>query len=175
MKRTTLVIAAAIIAAVEASAQASLAPSAKLPTLDGKLGSGEYAYETTVNGMKLGATLGTDSMLYLAIQAPTTGWVAVGTGGLIMNNSRLFFGAVQDGKPAFAEMVGAGHGAVPAKSQVVKKWAVASAGGSTTLELVMSSTDAVWKGAVNSIVAYSASPDFRMKHRESASITYAIK
>jgi hypothetical protein len=175
MKRTAIVVAAAIIAAVEATAQASLSPSAKLPKLDGIIGSGEYAYETTVNGMKLGATLGTDGMLYLAVQAPTSGWVSVGTGGLIMNGSRLYFGAVQDGKSVFAEMTGAGHGAVPAKTTVVKKWAVASAGGATTLELVLNSSDAVWKGAVNSIFAYSNAPDFRMRHRDQGSISYAIK
>jgi hypothetical protein len=175
MKRTALVIAAAIIAAVEASAQASLTASATLPKVDGTIGSGEYAYESTIKGMKVGATLGTDGMLYLAVQAPTSGWVAVGTGGLIMNGSRLFFGAVQDGKPSFSEMAGAGHGAVPAKSQVVKKWAVASAGGATTLELVLASTDAVWKGSVNSILAYSVVPDFRARHKVYGSVSYTIK
>jgi hypothetical protein len=175
MKRTALVIAAAIIAAVEASAQATLSASETLPKVDGAIGASEYASMTTVNGIKVGATLGTDGMLYLAVQAPTSGWVAVGTGGLIMNGSRLFFGAVKDGKPAFAEMAGAGHGAVPAKTQVVKKWAVASAGGATTLELVLASTDAVWKGSVNSIVAYAAAPDFRMRHKAQGSISYTIK
>jgi len=175
MKRTSLVIAAAIIAAVEASAQASLTASAALPKVDGTVGTGEYAYESNLKGMKVGATLGTDGMLYLAVQAPTSGWVAVGTGGLVMNGSRLFFGAVQDGKPSFSEMAGAGHGAVPAKSQVVKKWAVATAGGATTLELVMASSDAAWKGSINSILAYSTVPDFRAKHRAYASVSYAIK
>jgi hypothetical protein len=175
MKRTALFFAVGIIAAVEASAQASLSASAALPKIDGSIASSEYAYNTTINGMKLGATLGTDGMLYLAIQAPTSGWVAVGTGGLIMNGSRLYFGAIQDGKPAFAEMTGAGHGAVPAKTAVVKKWAVASAGGATTLELVLPSSDAIWKGQVNSIIAYSNAPDFRMRHREQGSISYTIK
>lgn len=175
MKRIGLAIAVAVIAAVEASAQASLTASATLPKVDGTLGSGEYASMTTVKGMKVGATLGTDGMLYLAVQAPTSGWVAVGTGGLIMNGSRLFFGAMQDGKPAFAEMTGAGHGAVPAKTQVVKKWAVASAGGATTLELVLASTDAVWKGSVNTIIAYAGVTDFRARHKANASIAYAIK
>lgn len=175
MKRTALIFAVGIIAAVEASAQASLSASASLPKIDGTIASGEYAYNTTINGMKVGATLGTDGMLYLAIQAPTSGWVAVGTGGLIMNGSRLYFGAIQNGKPAFAEMTGAGHGAVPAKTTVVKKWAVASAGGSTTLELVLPSSDAIWKGQVNSIIAYAGAPDFRVRHREQGSITYAIK
>jgi hypothetical protein len=175
MKRTGLIIAAAIIAAVEASAQASLSPSAKLPKIDGTIGAGEYAYEATISGIKLGTTLGSDGMLYMAVQAPTSGWVAVGTGGLIMNGSRLYFGAIQGGKPAFAEMTGAGHGAVPAKTQVVKKWAVASAGGATTLELVLASSDAVWKGSINSIFAYAVAPDFRVRHKEEGSVSYAIK
>jgi hypothetical protein len=175
MKRTAIVIAAAIIAAIEASAQASLSASATLPKVDGTIGASEYASLTTVNGMKVGATLGTDGMLYLSVLAPTSGWVAVGTGGLIMNGSRLFFGAVQDGKPAFAEMAGAGHGAVPAKTLVVKKWAVTSAGGATTLELVLASTDAIWKGSINSIFAYAGVPDFRARHRANGSISYTIK
>jgi len=175
MKRALVFALAGMIAAAGAGAQASLSPSASLPKLDGVIGSGEYAYNTAINGIELGATLGTDGMLYLAVQAPTSGWVAVGTGGLVMNGSRLYFGAIQDGKPAFAEMAGAGHGAVPAKTAVVKKWAVASSGGKTTLELVLPSGDAVWKGSVNSIFAYSMAPDFRTRHSAKGSISYEIK
>jgi hypothetical protein len=165
----------AIIAAVEVSAQGSLAPSASLPKQDGVIGSGEYAYNTTISGMKLGASLGTDGMLYLAVEARTSGWVAIGTGGLVMNGTRLYYGAMLDGKSAFAEMLGAGHGAVPAKTLVVKKWAVSSKDGSTTLELALPSSEAIWKGSINSIIAYAVAPNFRMKHVAMGSVSFEVK
>lgn len=174
MKRTIvgLVLAVALVAGL--AAQATLTKSDSLPKIDGTIGPGEYQYKGEVNGMKVWATLGSDDTLYLAVEAPTSGWVGVGVGGLVMNGSRLFLGAVQDGKPAFIEKAGQGHFYTDAKNLVVKKWAVASNGESTVLELSLPASAAVWKGQVNEILAYSKSASFTSKHTARGKITFSI-
>lgn len=174
MKHLILIASFIAAAAVGLSAQTSLTKTDKLPTVDGSLASGEYQYESSAGGMKVFATLGTDDNLYLAIQAPTSGYVGLGVGGRVMNGSRLFFGAVRDGKPAFIEKLGRGHFYVDAKDLVVKKWAVTSSGSSSTLELVLPASAAVWKGQVNFIFAYSSSPDFTSRHKAKGSATLTI-
>jgi hypothetical protein len=156
-------------------AQASLAKSSTLPAIDGAIGASEYQYTGTVSGMKVFATLGSDDMLYIAVEAPTSGYVAAGVGGLRMNGSRLFFGAVQGGKPAFAEKAGVGHFYGDAKDLVVKKWAVSTKGSNTTLELSLPANKALWNGQINMIFAASNSPSFDSKHSTRGAQSFAVK
>jgi hypothetical protein len=174
MKRLILVASLIGAWALSLSAQASLTKTDKLPTVDGSITSGEYQYEGNFSGMKILATLGTDDNLYLAIEAPTSGWVALGVGGRVMNGSRLFLGAMQGGKPAFIEKLGRGHFYVDAKDLVVKKWAVTSAGESSILELVLPASAAVWKGQINLVFAYAGSPDFTVRHKARGSTSLTI-
>jgi hypothetical protein len=174
MKRFILVASFIAAAALGLSAQSSLTKTDKLPTVDGSIANGEYQYESSVSGMKVLATLGTDGNLYLAIEAPTSGWVALGVGGKVMNGSRLFFGAMQADKSAFVEKLGRGHFYVDAKDLVVTKWAVKSSESSTTLELVLPASAAVWKGQVNLIFAYSSSPDFTTRHKARGATSLTI-
>src|SRR5512142_2749807 len=118
MKRGITVAAIALAMAAGLYAQASLSKSSNLPSVDGSFGASEYQFKTSVSGMTVGATLGSDDLLYLAIQAPAEGWDGLGVGGLVMNGSRLFLGAVQNGKPALIEKTGKGHFYVDATSLV---------------------------------------------------------
>jgi hypothetical protein len=113
-------------------------------------------------------------MFYLAVEAPTSGWVAAGVGGLVMNGSRLFLGAVQDGKSVFAEKAGIGHFYRDAKDLVVKKWAVVSKGEDTVLELSLPSSAAIYKGQINTIFAFSNSTSFAKKHVAHASLPFTL-
>jgi len=74
--------------------------------------------------MTIGATLGSDGMVYLSIQANTAGWVALGVGGLVMNGSRLFIAFDTGTKQSFYEQLGAGHSHGDPQDLVVSKWAV---------------------------------------------------
>lgn len=139
------------------------------------IGASEYQYSGTVSDIKVFATLGTDDMLYIAVEAPTTGWVAAGVGGLVMNGSRLFFGAVQDGKPAFIEKAGVGHFYADAKELVVKNWFVKTTGASTVLEFSLPAGKAVWKGQINAIFAYSKNPSFSSKHSVRGALSFTVK
>jgi hypothetical protein len=166
------VLSAALVVGLEA--QASLTKSSVLPTVDGTIGADEYQYQGTLKGIKIAATLGSDDMLYLAIEAPSAGWAGLGVGGLVMNGSRLFLGAVQDGKGAFIEKAGVGHFYTDAKTLVVKKWAVKTSGSTTVMEISLPSSAAIWKGRINAILAYSLSPSFSSKHAVHDRITFTI-
>ncbi len=171
-----LSLAIALVAGLSAQAtQATLAKSDKLPSIDGAIGAGEYQYSGTLNGMKVEATLGSDDTLYLAVEVPSAGWAGLGVGGLVMNGSRLFLASVQDGKAGFIEKAGVGHFYADAKNLVVKKWAVKTVDGATTLELSLPSSAAVWKGQINVTAAYSKSPNLTSRHSAYARLTFTLK
>lgn len=174
MNKKSLALVLGIVGTLQAETQASLSPSQKTPKIDGAIEAGEYEYTTKINGMNVSATLGLDEKLYVAVEAPTSGWVALGTGSLVMSGSRLYFGAVRDGRPTFSEMTAAGHGAVPAKSTIALSWAVNSSGGSTRLELAVPSREAMSDGVIKIIFSYAASPDFRVKHRARGALSFTI-
>lgn len=165
MKRSILVTALIAAFVLAASAQGTLSKTDKIPSIDGSVGSDEYQYSGTAAGMNYKASLGSDGMLYLAIEAPTKGWVGLGVGGTVMNGSRLFLGALQDGKPAFIEKLGRGHFYVDAKDLVVKAWAVKSSGDKTTMELSLPSSAAVWKGQIGLTLAYATTPNLSSRHK----------
>jgi len=175
MKRTIVAAAMAIALVAAASAEGALSKSSSLPKADGVVSASEYQYTESAKGMKLGVTLGSDDMLYLAVEAPTSGWAAVGVGGLVMNGSRLMFGATQDGKPAFQEKLGKGHFYTDAKDQVVKSWSVKTSGNDTILELSLPASAALWKGKINVTYAYSKAAKFESKHVAYAFSTLSVK
>jgi hypothetical protein len=175
MKRTLVTVALALALVASLSAQAALTKSSSLPTVDGAFNASEYQYKGTISDIKIGVTLGSDDMLYIAVEAPTSGYVGAGVGGLVMNGSRLFLGAIQDGKSAFIEKLGKGHFYTDAKDLVVKKWAVKTVGSDTVMELSLPSSAALWKGQINMIFAYSKSSSFDSHHAERGSLSFTVK
>jgi hypothetical protein len=174
MKRVFSIAIIALMIAGGAFAQATLTKSSSLPSIDGVIGPSEYQYSGTDRGITLYATLGSDDTLYLAVEAPTSGWVAVGLGGLVMNGSRLFLGATQDGKPAFLEKTGIGHFYTDAKNPIVKNWAVKTAGENTVLELSLPASAVLANGQIKAIFAYAKVPNFTTRHAAHASITFTV-
>ena len=175
MKKLIAIATIALLLAGGVFAQATLTKSSSLPSVDGVIGASEYQYSGTVNGIKINATLGTDDTLYLAVEAPASGWAAVGVGGLVMNGSRLFLGATQDGKPVFLEQTGVGHSHTDATKNVTKKWAVKTKGEDTILEVSLPASEAVKNGQINVILAYSKAPSFTARHAARASISLTVK
>ncbi len=176
MKRLAIAAFISVAFLGGAFAEASLSKSAALPAVDGAIGASEYQYAGTVAGaIKVFATLGNDDMLYIAIEAPTAGWVAAGVGGLVMNGSRLFMGMTQGGKPALIEKSGQGHFYTDAKDSVLKKWAVKTSGEDTVLELSLPASAAITKGQLKAIFAYSKTASFTVRHSARGSLSFTIK
>lgn len=171
--KKVLAIAGALLLAASLTAQAKLTKSDKLPSPDGTAASGEYQYSTTVSGMSIGATLGSDGKLYLSISAKTSGWVALGVGGSRMDGSRLFLAYDAGSKRDFSEQIGAGHSHGDATAKVVEKWSVKAADGVTTLELVLPAKDALTDGRLDLLYAYSSSSSYGSRHTARGSMSLA--
>jgi len=142
---------------------------------DGVVGANEYQFNTTNSGMTLGATLGTDGMVYLSIRAGTAGWVALGVGGHVMNGSRLFLAYDTGTKQVFNEQKGAGHSHGDVKDPAASKWAVKLAEGATTLELVLPASAAVVNGNLDLLFAYSGSTSYMLPHKARGTISLAVQ
>jgi hypothetical protein len=175
MKKKSVVFVALVALAVALSAEDALVPSASIPVPDGSVAANEYQYVTDVSGMSVGATLGTDGNLYLAIHAKTVGWVALGVGGTKMNGSRLFLAFDKGKKQTFNEHRGAGHSHSALKDPVVSKWAVKLADGVTNLELVLPASAAIVDGKLDTLFAYSGSTSYFLPHKAKGSLSLSIK
>jgi hypothetical protein len=175
MKLRAIVLFAFLAISASLTAQTSLKPSASIPTPDGVIGPAEYQFTTDVSGMTVGATLGNDGKLYLSIRAQTSGWVALGVGGLKMDGSRLFLAYDTGDKKVFNEQRGAGHSHKDLADAVVEKWAVAkTADGNTSLELVLPASAAVADGKIDLLYAYSSSTSYLFPHKARGSLSLTV-
>jgi hypothetical protein len=174
MKRKLLFASLLFGLVASLGAQAKLEPTSSLPVPDGKVAANEYQFNSDVSGMSLGATLGTDGKLYLAIQAKTSGWVALGVGGSRMDGSRLFLAYDTGSKQVFNEQRGMGHSHKDVSDAVVEKWSVKALGGNTTLELVLPASAAVVDGKLGLLFAYSGSTSYIMPHKARGSLSLSI-
>ena len=168
-KALGLIFSLALVAGA-LGAQNLVKPSATGPAIDGKIASDEYSLFGSVGGMNIGASLSADGKtLSLAIQAPTSGWVALGLGSSYMDGAYIVMGYEADGKAAVSEQIGAGHSHSPAKSSKVLKSSVHSAGGTTVLEFQVKAADFVKGGKLPLIMAYGRTADFVTRHLRFAS------
>ncbi len=176
MKRILLACAAMMAFAMAVAAQdQALSPTSSIPAIDGAIGANEYQYNSSASGMTLGASLGEDGQIYLAIQAKTTGWVALGVGGRVMNGSRLFLAYDSGSKKVFSEQLGAGHFHGDVKDPVAGKWAVKQDGGVTSLELVVPASAALTDGKLNLLFAYADGSSFSARHKARGSVTIPVQ
>ncbi len=175
MKKVAFLSLALFALAALLSAQGTLSPSASIPKVDGAIDPGEYQYTTSVSGMTIGATLGNDGKLYLAVAARTAGWVALGLGNGRMDGSALFLAYDTGAKQDFSEQLGSGHSqGVPSKT-VTEKWAVKASGGVTTLELVVPEDAAVSGGKVGLLYAYADTTSYAAHHRARGAMTLQVE
>jgi len=100
MNKLLLAIGTLSIALMTAVSAQTLAPSALKPVADGLFGAAEYSLTGSYNGMKLGTSLSADGKtLFVALEAPTAGWVAVGLGSLKMNGAFMVLAYDKSGTP----------------------------------------------------------------------------
>ena len=152
-----------------------ISPSARNPTTDGILGADEYSFNGTYSNMKLGVSLSADGKtLYLALEAPTTGWVALGLGARAMNGAFIVFGSVAKGKPIVSEQTGKGHGHRPNKENQLAASAVRETSGTTVLEIALPAATYATGNTMPILMSYSASDSFMLKHSVYASAELSI-
>jgi len=129
-----------------------------LPTVDGKISTGEYRRSISV--LDGSATLYYDvdgqGGLYLAVSAATTGWVGLGLGTGVMNGAHIFMGFVKNGVPVFSEQIGEGHSHRESPDKSADSFAVGQEGGRTTIEFHVPAGKLPIVGkTINFVVAFS--------------------
>lgn len=175
MKRAAFALGFISLFSIAAFAQDLVASTAPLPLQDGVVAAGEYQFTSTQSGIKVSATLGADNLLYLAIEAPTKGWVALGTGSAVMDGARLFIAWEADGKGNLSEQVGAGHYHAVATDSLAKKWALKTNGGTTSFELVVPASAAISGGKVVVLASYAATASLTQRHAARVSLSLTVK
>lgn len=132
MKRIIASIALASLVAVASFAQ----------TVDGTVASGEYQKAVAVDKTKLSYALSADgATLFVAFEAPASGWVAVGLGSQRMTGAYMVFGYVDNGVATITEETGKGHGHSVNKDAILLASAATESSGVTTLEFSVPAKD----------------------------------
>jgi hypothetical protein len=143
---------------------------AQIPVTDGVLGTNEYARTETKAGITVAASLSPDgTTLYLAVQAKTSGWVAIGAGSQKMDNAFMALAFVAGTTQTITEETGKGKGHSVNTQKLLKSAVVAEAGGSTTLEISLPVAGFVKDKAIELIAAYGAQDNRTSMHRARAS------
>jgi hypothetical protein len=152
-----------LLSATLASAQ-QLVVTSSSPSLDGVVSPKEYSFSTSLGELTLWASRTADKV-FLAVTAPTTGWVAVGLDSDRMNGAKLFLGYMAGGKPYFSQQIGAGHRHSPASELQVQE-AIGEAGGTTTLETAFKASEVIAQGQKELLVlaAYGEDDNFSAYH-----------
>jgi hypothetical protein len=160
MKRVTTIVSLFLLPAVCGWA---------LPTVDGKVSSGEYGRSLSLlyGDATVWYQADPEGGLYLAVSAPTTGWVGIGLGSVVMDGAHIFMGYVKDGVPVFSEQVGSGHSHAPSPAAFADRSAVGQEGGVTTIELHVPGNRLPRSGSrVPFIVAFAGSADLTTFHED---------
>ena len=138
-----------------------------LPHVDGKIAEGEYARSISLVYGDAAVYYQVDSTggLYVAVSAPTEGWVGLGLGSVVMDGAHIFMGYVTSGQPVLSEQIGEGHSHHPSPIAWADLSAMAQNAGVTTLEIHIPA-DKMPKAArkIGFIVAFSSSADLTTYH-----------
>ena len=156
----------------QAAAQSSgkalppLKASALAPVADGIVGTDEYSWHGTLKDMKLYLSLSADnSTLYVALEAPTAGWVSVGLGSLKMNGSFIVLSYVDKGAATVSEHTGIAFSRHKEnKTKALLTSAALEANGATVLEYSLPAATWASLPSLKLLVAYGRPDNFTSKH-----------
>ncbi|HTH13924.1 MAG TPA: DOMON domain-containing protein [Spirochaetia bacterium] len=155
----------AILTAVLCAALVGWAVAA--PTVDGKVGAGEYPNAQSLIDGKLTLNWAPDGAggLFVAVSAKGSGWAGVGFGSQRMNGAYIYLGYVDAGKAVFSEQAGKGHSHRDSGKKTADQSAVSSKAGVTVVEFHVPAAALPFTGkSVPFIVAFSDSPDLTTFH-----------
>jgi hypothetical protein len=167
------------LAAATGGAQESpdLAVTDARPAVDGVVSQGEYPLSRQIGRATLYASRTADRV-FLAVSAPTAGWVAVGTGTGRMDGSRIFIGYVHQGIVTFREDLGSGHAHGEAgDAPAALAHALTERDGRTTIEVELDASRVVAAGStqLRLIAAYGASDSLTPRHAYRTSLTLPLR
>ena len=163
-------------AALACAALWPLAAQAKDPVADGVLSPGEYAVAFEKQTMKLGFTLSADrSVVFVAIQAPSKGWVSIGLGSTRMNGTYMVLGYDAAGKTVISEETGTRDAHRPNPTNILKTKAVKESGSQTTLEFSVPAARFLKGDNIDMIIAYSDRDDLVSFHGKFTGLTVQFK
>jgi len=149
---------------VSANAQ-SLAPGANKPVADGILEPGEYAKIINGADMRLGLSVSSDGKtLYLALEAPTEGWVAIGLGSSRMNGAFMVLGFDAKGRMTISEETGSGHSHKPNAVKTLTAAFVKETAGKTVLEAALPAARYLAGSSLSMILAYGQRDNLNSIH-----------
>jgi hypothetical protein len=121
----------------------------------------------------------TADRVYVGLSAPTSGWVAVGTGSRKMEGARIYIGYVKDGVASFEEDAGKGHrhSADTAGPSVSSAHALSQGGGRTVLEVALDASKVIAAGAteLQLILAYGSDASLASFHQSFTALAVALK
>jgi DOMON domain len=159
-----IALGAMVLSTALAAAQ-TLPLGGPTPTLDGVVGAKEYSLQVPVGKITLSASRTADTV-YLAVSAPTTGWVAVGFGSERMDGADMFLGYVADGKPSFSQQLGSGHSHGQLAKPLELRNALGEVSGTTTMEIAFKVADVIpaAQQELAVLVAYGANDSFSGYH-----------
>ncbi len=166
MKKLFLTISCLILA-VSIHAQ-----GASEPTLDGILAADEYSETQLVSGITIGTSLSKDGkMLYVAVSAKTSGWVAIGLGSMRMNSSIMVMGYAEGEKQSISFELGNGYTHATTSIKDAKAFVVQQ-GDVTTLEISVPSAPYVKNSVLQMTAAFGPKDDFKSKHTRRGAIEF---
>ena len=163
---TIIGFSAAFLAAVGTFADSKgLKETSNETVVDGVVESDEYSYSREFQDATLYINW-RDGKVYLAVEANTKGWVGVGFGSTMMNNSHILIGYVDKGKPVFKEQVGKGKSHTDTGTKHVQSYKMKEEKGKTTLELVFNKGDIIQSGQqkIDFIIAYGKKDSLTQYH-----------
>ena len=125
--------------------------------------------------MKLGLTR-TGDTLYVALSAPTTGWVAIGIGSAKMDGAVMYIGYVTGNATELKVQKGAGHRHADAEADAPRQYAMTEKDGQTVLEIAVTSSAVIARGqkTLDLLVAMGATDSFVSMHKARASVTIGL-
>ena len=136
------------------------------PVSDGILKPSEYIQIDTYQDMRLGRSVSTDGKtLYFAVEAPTSGWVALGLGANRMDGAFMIL-SYDDGKNAVvSEQTGRGHSHQSNASNKLLTRIVKETSGKTVLEFSLPSSDYTGITSLKMLLAYGSQDNFTSMHQ----------
>jgi hypothetical protein len=173
-KTNTIAILLCAAAAVAGFAQ-KLPGSSPAATVDGVIAANEYALVVPLDTATLYATRTADT-LFLALEAQTTGWVALGAGSAKMDQAWIYIGYVTGDQAVLAPQQGAGHGHKDASGAPQVKYKLGEREGRTTLELAFRSADLIASGQTElaCLVAYGSADNLSSYHAFRRAVTIQL-
>ncbi len=176
--RVSLCIVALLLAAAlsaEAQAGLTLGQTAAAVKTDGVFADREYDLATEAAGMKLGLTWTADT-LFVALSAPTTGWVALGLGSDRMDSALMYIGYVTGDEAAIKVQKGAGHRHADTDAGAPIGYGMKEANGQTVLELALKASALIAKGqkTLDVILAMGSTDSFASLHKARTSLSIEL-